>query len=299
MFEDCRISVFPGLHLGADNWYYTLFMGATKIVNQTLTQLRCILSTTNSVLLAMDAKLIERESGNGSLLRRVDRIENRIGIAIAGVERVERVLVEMQQMEKRLVSHMIQLAQQEMHMGSCKNCGSGEGSGGGGVNYEKKEEAMEEQRQKRNRNQSVEIPCSWNLEKIVEVEGEDQGEEGEREPESEPEPEPKPGPIPKPAQKRRRLMSDNEILEMELNEIKRVRNAEAQGLAYSEEPDDFGEGYKGELEEEMGGTWEGGEIVEVVPELPLVVERMEMKKGGGVSGVKAKAVAMGMKKRIC
>ena len=44
-------------------------------------------------------------------------------------------------------------------------------------------------------------------------------------------------------------MSDNEILEIELEEM-RIRAAEAEGHPYSSEsPDNFGEGYGGEISE--------------------------------------------------
>ena len=178
----------------------------------------------------------------------------------------------MQQMEKGLFGHITQLAQREVAVGSCRSCCCGKGSGIGSVNYGKKEEGLGKKEQKRNRGQSIEIPCSWDLEKITEAGGEGQAGEGGPEPELEP--------MPKPAPKRRRLMSDNEILEMELEEIKRIKATETEGHAYSEEPDDFWEGYEGGVEEE--GMSEGRVIVEA-------------EKGGDVM---TRAVAMGMKKRV-
>ncbi|KAF8456244.1 hypothetical protein BGX38DRAFT_1163481 [Terfezia claveryi] len=182
-------------------------------------------------------------------------------------------------MEKKLFSHITQLAQRGIATGPCR---CNEGSGIGGVNHDKRKGGMEQRGQKRNRDQSIEIPCSWNLENIIEVEGEDQ-KKREDEPEPEPEPEPELEPMPKPVPKRRRLMSDNEILEMELEEIKRIRATEVEGHGYSEGPGGFGEGYEGGFEEESMS--EGRMIV-------------EMEQGGDVSRVKTRAMAMAMKKRV-
>lgn len=222
-------------------------------VEQTLVQLRAVLSTTSSVLLAIDGKLMEAESGNGSLLRRVNRIEGRIEGINEGVERVERVVLRMDRVQRRLFDVVAQ------RPGDWSRSGNG-------TNQEKHTNT------KRTREPSLEIPESYDIDRILEEE-----EEAEEVHVDGPGLEEKVVQTPAPP-KRRRLMSDNEIWEMEMEQ--RVRAAEAAEYQYSEEPDDSVD-VDAEEDKCLVGAEEvglGGKIVEIAEARKPVVVGVPVKR---------------------
>lgn len=178
-------------------------------VDQTLVQLRKILSTTSSILLAIDGKLVEAHSGNGSLLRRMDRIEGRVEGAVECVERVERVLVGI---DNRMVK--MDIAGGEPGARECAKCTRPLDPSIGSK--------LRRGRKQQRRGQSPEIPSSL-LSNMAEKEK----------------------PLPKPQRvKRRRLMSDNEVVALELEELNRTRAVEAPKEACTGIPGDTGKEWK-------------------------------------------------------
>ena len=210
-------------------------------VDQTLVQLRTILSTTSSVLLAIDGKLVEAHSGNGSLLRRIDRVEGKVEGAVEGIERIERMLVGI---DSRVVK--IEMAGGEPRARECPKCAGPLDSSIGS----KPRRGRKQQR----RGQSPEIPSSLPSNTTE-----------------------KEKPLPKPQRvKRRRLMSDSEVVALELEELNKTGAAEDPKEACTGVPDENGKGWNNWVDgypvltaEEAGRAEKDAEGVQY-PVVPLV-----------------------------
>lgn len=211
-------------------------------VDQTLVQLRTILSTTSSVLLAIDSKLVEAHSGNGSLLRRMDRIEGKVEGAVGGVERIERMLVGI---DNRMVK--IEMAGGGMGARECSKCAGPSDPSIGSKPHRR--------RKQQRKGKSPEIPSSL----LSNTTGQEK-------------------PLPRPQRvKRRRLMSDNEIVALELEELNRAKAAEAPKEACTEAPvnnngkewRNWVDGYPAPTAEEAGRAEKAAEGVQHLA-VPLV-----------------------------